>query len=156
MAKVKSKWVCQNCGYEAPAYLGKCPECSAWGKFVEEAEVISKIQPQHENKTFFKNDIQKINDITVNETFRFSTGLSEFDRVLGGGLVEGSLVLLAGAPGIGKSTLILQACSHLSQNNTEVLYISAEESIRQLKIRAERLNINTNLNVLSQTLNHVK
>ena len=151
MAKVKSKWVCQNCGYEAPAYLGKCPECSAWGKFVEEAEVISKIQPQHENKTFFKNDIQKINDITVNETFRFSTGLSEFDRVLGGGLVEGSLVLLAGAPGIGKSTLILQACSHLSQNNTEVLYISAEESIRQLKIRAERLNINTNLNVLSQT-----
>jgi len=151
MAKVKSKWVCQNCGYEAPAYLGKCPECSAWGKFVEEAEIISKVQPQHENKTLFKNDIQKINDITISETFRFSTGMSEFDRVLGGGLVEGSLVLLAGAPGIGKSTLILQACSYLSQNNTEVLYISAEESIRQLKSRAERLNINNNLNVLSQT-----
>jgi len=151
MAKLKSKWVCQNCGYEAPAYLGKCPECSTWGKFVEEAEVINKVQPQHENKTFFENDIQKINDISIDETFRFSTGLEEFDRVLGGGLVEGSLVLVAGDPGIGKSTLILQACAYLASNNVNVLYVSAEESIRQLKSRAKRLNIDGNLNVLSQT-----
>ncbi|MCQ2957553.1 MAG: DNA repair protein RadA [Candidatus Gastranaerophilales bacterium] len=151
MAKVKSKWVCQSCGYEAPAYLGKCPECSSWGTFIEEAETISKIQPQHENKTFFENNIQKINDIIIDETFRFSTGLEEFDRVLGGGLVEGSLVLIAGDPGIGKSTLILQACSYLSNNNVEVLYISAEESVRQLKSRAKRLKVTGNLNVLSQT-----
>ncbi len=151
MAKVKSKWVCQNCGYEAPAYLGKCPECSAWGKFIEESEVVTKIQPQHENKTFFENDIQSINDISIDENFRFSTGMEEFDRVLGGGLVEGSLVLIAGDPGIGKSTLILQACAYLSSNNVDVLYISAEESVRQLKSRAKRLNISGDLKVLSQT-----
>ena len=152
MAKAKSKWVCQTCGYEAPAYLGKCPECSSWGSFVEEAQVVEKIQPAHENKTFFENHIQKINEIDLDENFRFSTGMEEFDRVLGGGLVEGSLVLIAGDPGIGKSTLILQACAYLSSNGTDVLYVSAEESVKQLKSRARRLNIvENNLNVLSQT-----
>ena len=152
MAKTKSKWVCQKCGYEAPAYLGKCPECSSWGSFIEEAEVISKVQPQHENKTFFENDIQNINDISLDETFRFSTGMEEFDRVLGGGLVEGSLILLAGDPGIGKSTLVLQACAYLSNKGTDVLYVSAEESIRQLKSRAQRLDVRAEkLSVLSQT-----
>jgi len=158
MAKVKSKWVCQSCGYEAPAYLGKCPECSSWGSFVEEAQVVEKVQATHENKTFFENRIQKIDEIDLDETFRFSTGMEEFDRVLGGGLVEGSLVLIAGDPGIGKSTLILQACAYLSSKGTEVLYVSAEESAKQLKSRARRLNINgSNLNVLSQTnVNEIK
>ncbi len=158
MAKLKSKWVCQNCGYETPAYLGKCPECSSWGSFLEEAEMISKIQPIHESKIFFENNVQKITDIFLDETMRFSTGMEEFDRVLGGGLVEGSLVLLAGDPGIGKSTLILQACSFLSSNNLCVLYVSAEESVKQLKMRANRLNLNAqNLNVLSQiNVNEIK
>ncbi len=152
MAKVKSKWVCQKCGYEAPAYLGKCPECASWGSFVEEALASTKIQPAHENKILFENNIQKITDIEIDENIRFSTGLSEFDRVLGGGFVEGSLVLIAGDPGIGKSTLILQACSHLSKDNVPVLYVSAEESVKQLKMRAQRLNVHaTDLNVLSQT-----
>ncbi len=152
MAKTKSKWVCQNCGYEAPAYLGKCPECSSWSSFVEETEVVSKVQPAHENKIFFENHVQKIDDISIDETIRFSTGMEEFDRVLGGGLVEGSLVLIAGDPGIGKSTLILQACSHLASTALCVLYVSAEESVRQLKMRAGRLNVSAkNLNVLSQT-----
>ena len=80
MAKTKSKWVCQNCGYESPAYLGKCPECASWSTFVEETEISTNIKPQHENKTFFENNIQKINDISIDETFRFSTGLEEFGK----------------------------------------------------------------------------
>ena len=112
---------------------------------------MSKVQPQHENKTFFENDIQNINDISLDETFRFSTGMEEFDRVLGGGLVEGSLVLIAGDPGIGKSTLILQACAYLASNKVDVLYVSAEESTKQLKSRAKRLNVTGDLKVLSQT-----
>lgn len=152
MAKTKSKWVCQQCGCEVAAYLGKCPECSSWGSFVEEKETITKATTQQENKLFFKNDIQCLKNISLDENVRFSTGLAEFDRVLGGGLVEGSLILLAGDPGIGKSTLILQACAYLSTNNIGTLYVSAEESVKQLKMRADRLKINaSNLNVLSQT-----
>jgi len=152
MTKIKSKWVCQKCGYEAPGYLGKCPECSSWSSFVEEAEIISKPQSQNTSSISIENDIQKISEISIDETFRLSTGMEEFDRVLGGGLVEGSLVLIAGDPGIGKSTLILQACGYLVSNNVDILYVSAEESIRQIKSRAQRLNVNANnLHVLSQT-----
>lgn len=151
MAKTKTKWICQNCAYEAPAYLGKCPECASWGTFVEEIE-ISTTQQSYNNKNIMETQIHSINEITCDENFRFSTGLSEFDRVLGGGLVEGELLLIAGAPGIGKSTLILQACGYMANENINVLYVSAEESFKQLKTRAERLNINSkNLNVLSQT-----
>lgn len=152
MAKAKTKWVCQTCGYEAPAYLGKCPECSAWGSFIEEAIFETKTSQTQENKLYIKNNIQKINEINIDQSIRFSTGMDEFDRVLGGGFVEGSLILLAGDPGIGKSTLILQACAYISKQNIPVLYVSAEESAKQLKLRAQRLNITAeNLNVLSQT-----
>ena len=106
MAKIKTKWICQECGYETAGYLGKCPECGSWGSLMEE---IQQSSPQVNSATEFLN-IQKpslINDIQLSSEMRITTNISEFDRVLGGGLVQGSLVLIAGDPGIGKSTIIL-------------------------------------------------
>ncbi len=152
MAKIKSKYVCQECGYETAGYLGKCPECGSWGSFVEELE--TKLHDSKNVVSEFLN-IEKpvlINEIKIDENVRVSTNISEFDRVLGGGLVQGSLVLLAGDPGIGKSTLILQTSGELCKQNKKVLYVSAEESASQLKLRAERLNVNSNnLYIYSQT-----
>ena len=140
MAKVKSKWVCQNCGYESAGYLGKCPECSSWGSFVEEvqSERPANISPQG-----IVNDSKPslINDIEVGKEIRVSTGISEFDRILGGGLVQGSIVLIAGDPGIGKSTILLQTSGGLASSGKKVLYVSAEESAGQLKLRADRLGV---------------
>lgn len=152
MAKVKSKWICQDCGYETAGYLGKCPECGAWGTLVEELQYVSKPQnPQQEN--FLNNSKPELlKDIHLNADTRFSTHISEFDRILGGGFVQGSLVLIAGDPGIGKSTILLQTGGELSKNNKKVLYVSAEESASQLKLRAQRLNINSdNLYIYPQT-----
>ncbi|MBR1907385.1 DNA repair protein RadA [bacterium] len=152
MGKVKSKFVCQQCGYESIRYIGKCPNCSAWGSFVEEVE--TDITPKTEHAEIFQNDTKPalIKDIEVNDEFRTSTKISEFDRVLGGGFVQGSLVLLAGDPGIGKSTLVLQTSGKLCEQGKRVLYASAEESASQIKSRAERLNIkNESLYVYSQT-----
>lgn len=137
MAKVKSKWVCQNCGYESAGYLGKCPECSSWGSFVEETqERNDKIIP-------YANDIKLslITDIQVGKEIRVSTNISEFDRILGGGLVQGSIVLIAGDPGIGKSTILLQTSGGLASQGKKILYVSAEESAGQLKLRADRLGV---------------
>ena len=140
MAKVKSKWICQNCGYESAGYLGKCPECSSWGSFVEElqGERPVNISPQG-----IVNDCKPslINDIQVGKEIRVSTGISEFDRILGGGLVQGSIVLIAGDPGIGKSTILLQTSGGLANSGKKVLYVSAEESAGQLKLRADRLGV---------------
>ena len=150
MAKVKSKYVCQNCGYESAGYLGKCPECSSWGSFVEEfcgSEIKSTVVDLPD-----KNPPMKLSEIEMNSEIRFSTGISEFDRVLGGGIVQGSLVLIAGDPGIGKSTILLQTSKELCLNNKKVLYISAEESASQIKLRAERLGITSdNLYIYPQT-----
>jgi len=152
MAKVKSKWVCQQCGYETAGYLGKCPECGSWGSFTEEI--------QNEQKTLnsavsgIANDIKPslINDIKIGEEVRVSTNISEFDRILGGGLVQGSLILIAGDPGIGKSTILLQTSGELAKNGQKILYVSAEESASQLKLRANRLGINSdNLYIYPQT-----
>lgn len=147
MAKIKSKWICQECGYEASGYLGKCPECSTWGSLVEEIQT-----PQVELNSIAQNssflNIQKasiLNDIELNNEIRLSTNISEFDRVLGGGLVQGSLVLIAGDPGIGKSTLTLQTSGLLCENGKKVLYVSAEESAKQIKLRAQRLSVNSEL-----------
>ena len=151
MAKIKSKWVCQNCGYESAGYLGKCPECSAWSSFVEEmaAEKSLNISPQG----IINNSVPAlINDIQIGKEIRVSTGISEFDRILGGGLVQGSIVLIAGDPGIGKSTILLQASGVLAQKENKILYVSAEESAQQLKLRADRLEIEAeNLYIYSQT-----
>ncbi len=152
MAKVKSKYVCQQCGYESAGYLGKCPECGSWGSFVEE---ITKQPTANERKVITIMDDtppMKINDIVTNSETRFGTNISEFDRVLGGGIVQGSVILIAGDPGIGKSTLLLQTGGTLSAHGRKILYISAEESLSQIKLRAERLKVNAdNLYIYSQT-----
>jgi len=150
MAKVKSKYVCQNCGYETAGYLGKCPECGSWSSFVE--EILG-----NENKNIIidlpdKNPPMKLSEIEMNKEIRITTNISEFDRVLGGGIVQGSLILIAGDPGIGKSTILLQTSGELCKNNKKVLYISAEESASQIKLRAERLGIESeNLYIYPQT-----
>lgn len=105
MAKSKTKWICQNCGYETPKYMGKCPECSAWGSFIEEKQDTYIEQNAF---TVEAGVVSLINEIQIDETVRLTTGFEEFDRVLGGGAVAGSTILLAGDPGIGKSTLVLQ------------------------------------------------
>ena len=142
MAKIKSKWVCQACGYETAGYLGKCPECGQWGSFTEEIQNI--VKPQNVSPQGIFNDIQPslISDIHIGEEVRVSTNISEFDRILGGGLVQGSIVLIAGDPGIGKSTILLQTSGELAKKEQKILYVSAEESAGQLKLRANRLNVN--------------
>ena len=149
MAKIKSKYVCQNCGYETAGYLGRCPECSSWSSFVEE-NCASDVKFNAE--LVDKNPPMKLSNIEMNSEIRTSTGISEFDRVLGGGIVQGSLILIAGDPGIGKSTILLQTSGELSKVNKTVLYISAEESASQIKLRAERLGIQSeNLYIYPQT-----
>lgn len=164
MAKTKTKWICQECGYESAGYLGKCPECSTWGSLVEEVQQNPIQQPA--NIDFLNT--QKpflINEIELSKEIRTTTGILEFDRVLGGGLVQGSIVLLAGDPGIGKSTLTLQTSGLLCKNNKKVLYISAEESANQIKLRAERLSVKTdslyiypqtNLELIKQEIDNIK
>ncbi len=142
MAKIKSKWICQTCGYETSGYLGKCPDCSAWGTLVE--EVISKYSGKEISLITTENTPpQLLQDISLDESIRYSTGMAELDNVLGGGLVLGSLVLIGGDPGIGKSTITLQACGILAKNGQKTLYVSAEESAKQIKLRAERLNVDS-------------
>ena len=141
MAKVKSKWVCQNCGYESAGYLGKCPECSSWGSFTEEMQSETKLF--NVSLQGVVNDLTPslIGDIKTGQEIRVSTEISEFDRILGGGLVQGSIVLIAGDPGIGKSTILLQTSGKLAQKGQKILYVSAEESMGQLKLRADRLGV---------------
>ncbi len=144
MAKIKTKWICQNCGYETAGYLGKCPECGTWGSFTEEMQALTKPQMLLTLQGILNESKPSLlNDIAIGKEVRISTNISEFDRILGGGLVQGSLVLIAGDPGIGKSTILLQTGGELCKNNKKVLYISAEESASQIKLRAERLNINS-------------
>jgi len=151
MAKVKSKYVCQNCGYESAGYLGKCPECSSWSSFVEEVEQSSDLKLS----SVLLPDVfppMKLNEIKMDSEIRVKTNISELDRVLGGGIVQGSLILIAGDPGIGKSTILLQTSGELCKQNKKVLYISAEESASQIKLRAERLGVKSeNLYIYPQT-----
>ena len=152
MAKLKSKWICKECGYETAGYLGKCPECGSWGSLVEEVQFDSNL-PNAAAQEFVNNEKPELlKDIHIGEEVRVSTNISEFDRILGGGFVQGSLGLIAGDPGIGKSTIALQTCGQLCAVGKKVLYVSAEESSSQLKLRAERLCINSdNLYIYPQT-----
>jgi len=143
MAKLKSKWICSECGYETAGYLGKCPECGSWGTLVEEVQLTGRMPNASANEFINTEKPSLLKDIHIGEEVRISTNISEFDRILGGGFVQGSLVLLAGDPGIGKSTITLQTCGELCKAGKKVLYISAEESASQLKLRAERLGINS-------------
>lgn len=151
MAKVKTKWVCQNCGYETLKYIGKCPDCGNWGTLVEEVE-IKNTSSVSQSVITDDNPVCLINEIEITESIKSSTGFAELDRVLGGGLVQGSLILLAGDPGIGKSTLILQTAGNVCSQDKKLLYVCAEESGSQVKLRAQRLNVNSDkLYVYSQT-----
>ena len=141
MAKAKTVFVCSSCGYESAKWLGKCPACNEWNTFYEEKVVAnSGVLSNSSNK--IKSVPRKLKDVEGIDVSRTSTGIGELDRVLGGGLVKGSLVLVGGEPGIGKSTLILQLCDKVNGDG-KVLYISGEESAEQVKIRADRLNINS-------------
>lgn len=133
--KSKSKWACQECGYVSPSYLGKCPDCSSWSSFVEEVTYKSSSGEVSSNNKF-----SLTSEVNLEEVSRISSFDKELDSVLGGGFVKGSLLLLAGEPGIGKSTILLQIADHLSKSN-KVAYVTAEESIYQVKIRAERLEL---------------
>lgn len=141
MAKSKSVFVCNECGYESGKWLGKCPACGSWNTFFEQKIVESKNSSLKAKQEGGKINIpQSLNSYEAKETIRISTGFGELDRVLGGGLVKGSLILLGGEPGIGKSTLILQLCDKVNGEG-KVLYVSGEESAEQIKLRADRLNI---------------
>lgn len=137
MAKSKTVFVCSECGNESSKWLGKCPACNSWNSFYEQKIVETKNKDIVDKKA---STPQKLNSYEAKETLRIHTGFNELDRVLGGGLVKGSLILLGGEPGIGKSTLILQICDKI-KGDGKVLYVSGEESAEQIKIRADRLGI---------------
>ena len=140
MAREKRKFVCQECGYTTPKTLGRCPSCKSWQSFTEEVETL--ITPsRHRGIGQASREPEPISQVTASEVERHLTGMSEFDRVLGGGIVPGAVVLIGGDPGIGKSTLLLQASDALSRNYGDVLYVSGEESVSQTKLRATRLGV---------------
>ena len=148
MAKVSTVFVCSNCGYESAKWIGKCPACNEWNSFYEEKLAKTAGTASKEKKS---SSPKKLNDVKGAEAVRVKSGIAELDRVLGGGLVKGSLILLGGEPGIGKSTLILQLCNSVKEEG-KVLYVSGEESAEQIKIRADRLNIkNEDIMFLGET-----
>ena len=163
----KTVFFCQNCGYESPKWMGQCPACREWNTFVEETfsassgRGISQTMP----KAGTRNEPVALTKIQAGEDDRIKTEIEELDRVLGGGIVQGSMVLVGGDPGIGKSTLLLQVCRQLSNKDHKVLYISGEESLRQIKLRAERIGefndllllmCETNLEAIRSTIERVK
>lgn len=149
----KTVYFCQECGYESAKWMGQCPACKAWNTFVEEMVSSKKISAGSSVKTSQKRQEPIIlKDISLSEDERQTTNIGELDRVLGGGIVPGSLVLVGGDPGIGKSTLLLQVCRNLSQKQLAVLYISGEESLRQIKLRADRIGkFNEKMQLLCET-----
>lgn len=150
MAKVKTVFVCNNCGFESSKWLGKCPSCNEWNTFYEES--MKNIKAVNANTKLTIAKPVKLNEVEGKESFRFDAGYQEVNRVLGGGLVKGSLVLIGGEPGIGKSTLVLQICDKIANEDGKVLYVSGEESVEQVKMRADRLQIhNDNLMFLGET-----
>ncbi|HYF81839.1 MAG TPA: DNA repair protein RadA [Clostridia bacterium] len=139
MAKVRTKFVCNECGSESPKWMGKCPECGQWNTLVEEVEQKESQAQQRLIGALSKPE--SLMDISDNVQERVSTGNSELDRVMGGGIVKGSLILVGGDPGIGKSTLLLQVSNNIGIKGRKVLYISGEESAAQIKLRASRMDI---------------
>ena len=153
MPKAKTIFSCGACGYETPRWVGRCPGCGAWNTLEESIVSVpektgGKIAANQRPGTGAQ--ALPLKDIPEDTALRSSTGISELDRVLGGGIVEGGLILIGGDPGIGKSTLLLQACDHLARAGKRVMYISGEESARQIKLRARRLGVESNLYVLAE------
>ena len=153
MAKKRSSFVCSACGAESPRWMGKCPECGAWNTMEEVvAQQDMVVQKEYKQRGGLGNEALPLREIEAGAHVYQKSGLDELDRVLGGGIVEGALMLVGGDPGIGKSTLLLQVCAHLAEEGKKVLYISGEESARQIRLRAQRLNVhNSNLIVLTET-----
>ena len=148
--KNKTVFMCSECGYESSKWNGKCPSCNGWNTF-EEITLRPTAKAGSRKPVSVAEKIEELSEIDIEGDIRYPTGSKELDRVLGGGLVKGSLVLLGGEPGIGKSTLLLQICQFFGDDHT-ILYVSGEESVRQIKIRAQRLGVNTeNLYLLSVT-----
>lgn len=147
MSKLKIKYLCSSCGYESPRWLGKCPECNQWNTFSEEV-----VETKKKTKTLSQNistEVIKLSSSIVENEKRIKTNIGEFDRVLGGGLIPGSVVLLGGDPGIGKSTLVMQTAGKI---NETVLYVTGEESVKQITLRAKRLKVDSeNIYLLSET-----
>ena len=151
MAKIKSVYICSECGYESPKWYGKCPSCGEWNTMNEEIVDKSSSTVQKTKRVSTYTRPVSINNIDTTDEQRYLTGSMELDRVLGGGIVKGSLVLLGGDPGIGKSTILLQICNNLGKQ-LKILYVSGEESRRQLKLRAERLGVNNeNIFIMTET-----
>ena len=153
MAKDKTMYVCSGCGYETPRWMGKCPGCGMWNTLEEQAPSPSQAAPVKaiKQRPGTGAGALRLDEIPEDNALRASTGIGELDRVLGGGVVEGSLMLVGGDPGIGKSTLLLQASDYLARAGKRVLYISGEESARQIKMRARRLGVSSeNLLILSE------
>ena len=134
--KTKAMYICNECGYQTPRWIGKCPGCNSWNTLIE--TVVDDSRPADVIKKKATRTVKKIKDITYDSEIRYKTGMGELDRVLGGGLVKGSLILVGGDPGIGKSTLLLQICENIGKDK-KILYVSGEESEKQIKVRAERL-----------------
>jgi DNA repair protein RadA/Sms len=157
MAKFKSPktiYVCQSCGAQQPKWMGRCPDCGGWNSFAEERPALASPQSSPRGGMFRLEEARTLayDEIESQDDARQPSGISEFDRVLGGGIVPGSIVLIGGDPGIGKSTLLLEVSDKLSKNYGKVLYVSGEESARQIKLRGERLGINAqNLYLLAET-----
>lgn len=154
MAKKKKRYVCQECGYEALKWSGKCLGCGSWNTLAEEIYDKEEVKEKEKKKEQFQSQDQpdRIDEITTSAVDRLETGIGELDRVLGGGIVPGSLTLIGGAPGIGKSTLLLQVAHQISFRYNKVLYVSAEESKQQIKLRAERLQLSdSELYIISET-----
>ncbi|MBQ7218361.1 MAG: DNA repair protein RadA [Ruminococcus sp.] len=151
MAKIKSVYICSECGYESAKWYGKCPSCGEWNTMNEEVRDTSKTAPSTVARAASYAPPIGIKEISTTDEIRYKTGSSELDRVMGGGIVKGSLILLGGDPGIGKSTILLQICEYLGKS-LRILYVSGEESKRQLKLRADRLGVDSdNLYILTQT-----
>lgn len=158
MAKTKQTYFCQECGFESTKWLGQCPSCKEWNTFVEEKIVVGAGKHSVKAEAAAPTSIL---DVTTSEETRTGTGLKELDRVLGGGIVKGSLTLVGGDPGIGKSTLLLQVCRNMTNMDHKILYVSGEESLQQIKLRAQRLGgftkdmfllSETNLNAIEGTI----
>lgn len=153
MSKTITKYVCQNCGYVSVRWLGKCPECASWNTFAEEIVQLDKrkiTSRKHDSSILQQANLSKISEIDIKEEERIRTGIDELDRVLGGGVVSGSVVLVGGDPGIGKSTLMMQLSDKVKSNI--ILYVSGEESQKQIKLRCERLGFtHDDFYILSET-----
>lgn len=149
MEKLKTRYICQNCGHSSLKWLGRCPGCEQWDTLVE--EVVKDIHKTKDNISV-TSSVLSIQEISIDSSSRMPVGILEFDRLLGGGIIPGSVTLVGGEPGIGKSTLLLQVAGQLARRNISVLYITGEESVEQTKVRAQRLGIDSpNLYLLNET-----